>query len=61
MQYIHIKDYTVEDLYYLEQLLDGWYWYRVQIHPVLTKLCIQSEAPARLITMIRLKFADRIS
>jgi hypothetical protein len=60
MQYIHIKDYTVEDLYYLEQLLDGWYWYSVRLRTGLTKICIQSNMPARLITMIRLKFADRI-
>jgi hypothetical protein len=60
MQKLYIINYTVEDLHYLEQLLDGWYWYRVGRAPFVSEINIQTSVPKRLITMIRLKFADRI-
>jgi len=61
MQAIHIKHLSEEDLAYIDRTIGRWFFYfNADSYTGVTKVMMQTAIPEEKITLLRLKFADRI-
>jgi hypothetical protein len=62
MQALHVKNLTKADLDYIDEHIGEWFFYfNTDSYTGITRVVMQSTIPAHKLTLLRLKFADRMA